>query len=466
MSRVVVVGAGPAGLMAAQVLMEAGHDVQVFDRMPSVGRKLLRAGIGGLNLTHAEPFERFVTRYGVRQAICTTWLLQWGPQALRQWAAHLGVDTFVGSSQRVFPVGMKAAPLLRAWLQQLKNPPNGCAVQFHLRHCWSGELTVVKVPDAGSDGAAQSASTWNVGFVTPDGPVQFLADVVVFALGGGSWPQLGSDGAWVPWLTRLGMQISPLRASNCGFNVRTGASPADEPVAASQQGQQPVAPEGGTAQGWSAYFADRFAGTPMKTVVLQLNRPDGKSFRQRGEFVFTRTGVEGSLIYAASSMLREAIAEQGFVKIELDLKPDWSEVKVAQALGQTKHGRSLSSTLKGKLGFSGVHTALLHEVLPPHILASPLELAKAIKSFPLLLGSPRPISEAISTAGGLRLEALSDDLMALQMPGLFFAGEMLDWDAPTGGYLLTASLASGRVAGLGAVQWLNQNKTPWLTHRK
>lgn len=423
-AQVVVIGAGPAGLMAAQVLAQAGHCVRVFERMPTVGRKLLRAGVGGLNITHSESSDLFVTRYGERQALCERWLKAWGQADLLRWVQSLGVETFVGSSGRVFPKEMKAAPLLRAWLRRLQSPILGQPVHIATRHRWEGGL--VPVP------RASGATAWAVDLLGPDGPVRQEADAVVLALGGGSWPQLGSDGAWVPWLSHLGLNSVPLAPANCGFDVAHG-------------------------QGWIAYFAQHFAGTPLKTVVLHCKLPDGRQWSQRGELVITRTGIEGSLVYAASAHLREAIASQGAMTIELDLKPDWSQERLTAVLAAPRRGRSLSTLAKTKLGFTAVQCALLYEVLSPQTLASPHDLACAIKQLPITLTQARPLAEAISTAGGVDMNALTHDLMVRHLPGVFVAGEMLDWEAPTGGYLLTASWASGHVAGQGARAWLHQH---------
>ena len=419
--------------MAAEVLQAAGAQVQVLDAMPSAGRKLLRAGIGGLNLTHAEPYERFITRYFERQPQCTQWLDAWGPQALRDWAEGLGIATFVGSSQRVFPVDMKAAPLLRAWLRRLQSPIQGVPVQFHMRHRWTGRLQAV--PDRGVE---TRCAPWAIEVQTPHGVCEMQADALVLALGGGSWAKLGSDGAWVPSLLAAGVELAPLQPANCGFDVQT--------------------PSG---KGWSEFFSSRFAGSPLKGVVLTHTPTQGASFSRKGELVITQTGLEGSLVYAASKGLRQALAQEGLATLHLDLKPDWDEARLAAALAQPRGKRSLSHVLQGKVGLAPVHIALLHEVLPKECFAQAMTaaLAQAIKHLPLSLASPRPIDEAISTAGGVTLEALDDDLMVKALPGVFVAGEMLDWEAPTGGYLLTACMASGRVAGAAAHAYV-QRKTP------
>ena len=405
-STVVIIGAGPAGLMAAEMLSSAGVRVHVYDAMPSVGRKFLLAGLGGLNLTHAEPWTQFITRYGQRQTECAAWLQDYDAQAIRDWAQGLGIDTFVGSSQRVFPTDMKAAPLLRAWLHRLRHPTQGCAVTFHMRHRWNGQLT-------------HNTDGYSLSFDTPNGPHATQANVVVLALGGGSWSKLGSDGAWQPWLHSLGVDTTPLRPANCGFDV---------------------------AGGWSALLREKFAGSPVKGSVLNFG-----GFSRKGEFVLTATGIEGSLVYAASSLLRDAIERDGQATLHIDLKPEWTHERVLAEVAHPRGSRSLSNHLKGRLNLSPVHLALLHEVLPKEAMNDTAQVAAAIKSLPLTLSAPRPLDEAISSAGGVRLGALTPELMSRQHPGLFFAGEMLDWEAPTGGYLLSACLASGRIAAQGVL---------------
>lgn len=419
--RVAIVGAGPAGLMVAEVLARASQDqpldVHVFDAMPSAGRKFLLAGIGGLNLTHSEPFEAFVRRYGERQRAVGEWLRHFGPDEVQLWADGLGIDTFVGSSGKVFPRDMKAAPLLRAWLQRLKS----AGVQFHHRHRWLGW-------------AGESAR--ELRFATPAGEAVAEADAVVLALGGGSWAKLGSDGAWVPALRERGVDVAPLQPANCGFDVLTKD-------AASQP-----------RTGWSEHLRERFAGEPLKAVSLRVDGLRQPRFERRGEFVITRTGIEGSLVYAASSWLRDDIARHGSASLTLDLLPDHPGERVMAELRHPRGSRSLASHLKSRLGLHGVKAALLHEVLSREQMADPVWLGAAIKALPLDLAAPRPVDEAISTAGGVRLEAMTPSLMLRQLPGVFCAGEMNDWEAPTGGYLLTACLGSGRVVGGGVLDWL------------
>ncbi len=410
---VAVVGAGPAGLMAAEVLAAGGVQVEVFDAMPSVGRKFLLAGKGGLNLTHGEPFDAFVARYGSRRPEVEALLRRFDAAALRAWAQGLGIETFVGSSGRVFPVDLKAAPLLRAWLHRLR----GAGVVFHQRHRW-----------VGWDAAGHAR------FDTPDGERRVAAVAVVLALGGASWPHLGSDGRWAALLAQRGVGVAPLQPSNCGFDV---GLPQREP-------------------GWSPHFRDHHAGAPIKPVVLAFAGRDGAHLRRQGEFVVTATGIEGSLVYAASALLRDEIARHGDASLHLDLLPDRDAGFVAAEVARPRGSRSLSTHLKSRLGIAGVKAALLHEVLDRETMHDPARLAATIKALPLRLVAPRPIAEAISSAGGVRFEALDERLMSRDLPGVFCAGEMLDWEAPTGGYLLTACFASGRAAGQGVLDWLRQ----------
>ena len=425
---IAIVGAGPAGLMAAEVLANAGIQVDVYDAMPSAGRKFLLAGKGGLNLTHSEPLAPFMNRYASRREALAPLLAAFGPAELRAWAHGLGVATFVGSSGRVFPVDLKAAPLLRAWLHRLRV----AGVRFHMRHRWLGW--------GGSAAAATlvEGATQALRFATQMGETTVDADAVLLALGGASWARLGSDGAWVPWLEQRGVRVAPLRPSNCGFDVaRIGA--------------------GGELQaGWTEHFRSRFAGHPLKTVALSFARSGGAPFNAPGEFVVTDTGVEGSLVYAASALLREHIAAHGHAQVQIDLQPGRSAQFVHDEVARPRGSRSLSTHLKSRLGLDGVKAALLHELLPREAFADAARLAEAIKALPLTLVAARPIDEAISTAGGVRFEALDAGLMLRQLPGVFCAGEMLDWEAPTGGYLLTACFASGVAAGRGVLQHLQR----------
>jgi uncharacterized flavoprotein (TIGR03862 family) len=407
---VAIVGGGPAGLMAAETLSRAGLSVHLFDAMPSVGRKFLLAGKGGMNLTHAEALPAFVGRYGAQEERLRPLIDTFGPQAVRDWAEGLGISTFVGSSQRVFPTDMKAAPLLRAWLHRLRHPEGtGVPVVFHMRHRWTGWGGEALV------------------FEMPQGPLQVQARATVLALGGASWARLGSDGAWVNRLQAEGVEVAPLQPSNCGFDV---------------------------AGGWSPFFAERFAGQPFKSVAIRATDSLGQSFHRKGEFVATATGVEGSLIYAASSLLRDEIARKGQASFELDLLPDRSHEQVLAHVAHPRGSRSLSSHLKSRLGLEGIKMAIVNELLDKATMHEPARLATALKALPITLVAARPIDEAISSAGGVRWEGLDAGLMLKARPGLFCAGEMLDWEAPTGGYLLTACLASGVAAGEGVRRWL------------
>ena len=398
---VAVIGGGPAGLMAAEALVQGGARVDVYDAMPSVGRKFLMAGKGGMNITHAEPYDTFLSRYGASRANIEPLLQAFPPEALRVWIHGLGIDTFVGSSGRVFPADMKAAPMLRAWLHRLRE--NGAS--FHVRHRWIG---------------------WNeqgsLQFATPGGVLTVQADAVVLALGGGSWPQLGSDAAWVPLLAQRCVDIAPLRPANCGFNVA-----------------------------WSAFFKERFGGEPLKSVAATFGE-----VRKPGECVVTEHGIEGGVIYALSAALRDAIEKHGHALLHLDLLPDWTLQRVQDEVAHPRGSRSLSSHLHSRLGLKGVKANLLREVLTAEQMHDSALLAATIKHLPLRLDSARPLSEAISTAGGVAFAALDENLMLRNMPGVFCAGEMLDWEAPTGGYLLTACFASGKAAGKGVLDWSKQ----------
>ncbi len=409
--RVAIVGGGPAGLMAAETLALAGVQVEVFDAMPSVGRKFLLAGRGGLNITHSEAFDAFAGRYGTRRDRIEPLISAFGPQALRDWVEALGVGTFVGTSGRVFPDGMKAAPLLRAWLQRLRE----AGVRFHVRHRWTGWT---------DDGRLR--------FATPAGPLEVRADATILALGGGSWARLGSDGAWVPLIAARGIEVAPLRPANCGFLV--------------------ASPRADAAGGWSEHFRSRFAGQPLKSVAMRL---DGDSAAARpGEAMISADGIEGSLIYALSAAIRERIDAAGSATLSIDLAPGRPLERVLAEVSHPRGARSLASHLQSRVGIAGVKMALLRECLSPDELADPARLAAAIKALPLRLTATRPLDEAISSAGGVRFEDLDTGLMVRRQPGLFLAGEMLDWEAPTGGYLLTACFASGRRAGEGALAWL------------
>ena len=402
--RVAIIGGGPAGLMAAEVLGQAGVNVDLYDAMPSVGRKFLLAGVGGMNITHAEDYAAFVSRYGERAGDLRPLLDAFSPDSLREWIHGLGIDTFVGSSGRVFPSDMKAAPLLRAWLKRLRES----GVQLHTRQRWLGW---------DEHGALRIAG--------PQGETQVEADATLLALGGGSWARLGSDGAWVPSLQNRGIAIAPLQPANCGFEVA----------------------------GWSEHLREKFAGAPLKTVSLAL---PGEAPR-KGEFVLTATGIEGSLVYALSAPIRNTINRDGAATVLLDLLPDRTLTQVASVLARPQGSQSMAKHLHRQLKLDGVKAALLRELTDATTFQAPQALAAAIKALPIRLVRPRPLDEAISSAGGVPFEELDEDLMLRRLPGVFCAGEMLDWEAPTGGYLLTACFASGRAAAEGMLRWLRAN---------
>jgi len=404
-SRVAIIGGGPAGLMAAEVLGQAGISVDLYDAMPSVGRKFLLAGVGGMNITHAEDYAAFASRYGERAGDLRPLLDAFTPAALREWIHGLGIDTFVGSSGRLFPTDMKAAPLLRAWLRRLRES----GVRIHTRQRWLGWDAQGVLRIAGADGESLIET-----------------DATLLALGGGSWARLGSDGAWVPLLTARGIAIAPLQPANCGFEV----------------------------QAWSEHLRDKFAGAPLKTVSLAL--PD--TAPRKGEFVLTATGIEGSLVYALAAPIRETINRDGAATVLLDLLPDRTLAQVASALARPRGAQSMAKHLHRQLKLDGVKAALLRELTDAATFQDPQALAAAIKALPIRLVRPRPLDEAISSAGGVPFEALDASLMLRQLPGVFCAGEMLDWEAPTGGYLLTACFASGRAAAEGMLRWLRTER--------
>ncbi|WNW13278.1 TIGR03862 family flavoprotein [Pseudomonas sp. DTU_2021_1001937_2_SI_NGA_ILE_001] len=402
-SSIAIIGGGPAGLMAAEVLSQAGMQVDLYDAMPSVGRKFLLAGVGGMNITHSEPWPAFISRYAERTAQVEPLLRDFDADSLRQWIHGLGIETFVGSSGRVFPTDMKAAPLLRAWLKRLRES----GVNLHTRHRWLGW---------NSDGSLRIAG--------PDGERAVSTDALLLALGGASWARLGSDGAWLPWLQAKGVEVATLRPSNCGFEVTA----------------------------WSELLRSRFAGAPLKNIAMGLHREQMRP----GECVVTETGVEGSLVYALSAPIRERIARDGHATLLIDLLPGKSVAQVEKALAKPRGSRSMARHLSGQLGLDGVKAALLRELAPAGQFDDPQRLAASIKALPLQLLRTRPLDEAISTAGGVRFEAMNEHLMLNALPGVFCAGEMLDWEAPTGGYLLTACFASGRTAAQGILDWLQQ----------
>ncbi len=407
---IVIIGGGPAGLIAAQTVRAAGIEVDLFDAMGSVGRKFLIAGKGGLNLTHSEPRPAFDARYRERAREVGEWLDGFDADALRAWAGGFGIDTYVGSSGRVFPNDRKAAPLLRGWVRRLRES----GVRFHVQHRWLGW------DDAGA-----------LRFNTPEGERRIDAPATILAMGGGSWPQLGSDGAWVRPMQAAGIDIAPLQPANCGFDID-----------------------------WSTHVSERFAGSPLKPVIAHWQDANGIEHSLQGECVLTETGIEGSVIYAISADLRAAIARDGEAMLWLDLAPGRDAERLREALDKPRGKRSLGDHLRRQAGLDAAKIALVFEVLGRDAGSDIDLLAKTIKRLPLRLLRPRPIAETISTAGGVRLEALDDALMLEAMPGVFCAGEMLDWEAPTGGYLLQACFASGLRAGLGAVTWLSAGNPP------
>ncbi|PWB36993.1 aminoacetone oxidase family FAD-binding enzyme [Pseudomonas sp. NDM] len=402
-THVAVIGGGPAGLMAAEVLSQAGVRVDLYDGMPSVGRKFLLAGVGGMNITHSEAYPAFLARYAERAPQIAPLLRAFDADALCRWIHELGIETFIGSSGRVFPTDMKAAPLLRAWLKRLRDS----GVVIHTRHRWLGW-------DA--DGALRIAS--------PEGEFSVNPDATLLALGGGSWSRLGSDGAWMLPLEQRGVDLAPLQPSNCGFEV----------------------------QAWSDLMVSKFAGAPLKNIAIGLN----DDIPRLGECVITATGIEGSLIYALSAPIREAINRYGAAVIHIDLLPGRPVDKLQAALSKPRGSRSMAKHLHSQVGVDGVKAALLRELTDAETFADPALLARAIKALPLTLVKTRPLDEAISSAGGVRFEAMDERLMLKAAPGVFCAGEMLDWEAPTGGYLLTGCFASGRAAGLGMLEWLRR----------
>jgi uncharacterized flavoprotein (TIGR03862 family) len=401
---VAIIGGGPAGLMAAEVLSQAGFRVDVYDAMPSVGRKFLLAGVGGMNITHSEAYPAFLSRYAERAPMIAPLLRSFGADALCEWIHELGIQTFVGSSGRVFPTDMKAAPLLRAWLKRLRD----AGVVIHTRHRWLG---------------------WNADnslrIANPEGELAVNPAATLLALGGASWARLGSDGAWLPLLEQRGVRIAPLQPANSGFEVSA----------------------------WSDLLRSKFAGAPLKNIAIGLQ---GQALRL-GECVLTETGIEGSLIYALSAQIREAINQHGSAVVEIDLLPGKRLADVQKALSKPRGSRSMSKHLHSQLGIDGVKAGLLRELASAESFADPTLLANALKALPLTLVRPRPLDEAISTAGGVTFEAMDSRLMLNALPGVFCAGEMLDWEAPTGGYLLTGCFASGRAAGLGMVEWLRHS---------
>ncbi|WP_423204356.1 TIGR03862 family flavoprotein [Pseudomonas kribbensis] len=402
-AHVAIIGGGPAGLMAAEVLSQAGVRVDLYDGMPSVGRKFLLAGVGGMNITHSEAWPAFLSRYAERAPNIAPLLRAFDADALCRWIHELGIETFIGSSGRVFPTDMKAAPLLRAWLKRLRDS----GVVIHTRHRWLGW---------DENGALRIDS--------PEGEKTLSPDATLLALGGGSWSRLGSDGAWMLPLEQRGVGLAPLQPSNCGFEV----------------------------QAWSEVMVSKFAGAPLKNIAIGLN----DDAPRLGECVITATGIEGSLIYALSAPIREAINVHGAATVHIDLLPGRPVDKLQAALSKPRGSRSMAKHLHSQVGIDGVKAALLRELTDAATFADPALLARAIKALPLTLVKTRPLDEAISSAGGVTFEAMDERMMLKALPGVFCAGEMLDWEAPTGGYLLTGCFASGRAAGIGMLDWLKQ----------
>ncbi|WP_303749650.1 TIGR03862 family flavoprotein [Stenotrophomonas pigmentata] len=401
---VAVIGGGPAGLFAAERLRAAGVAVNLYEAKGSPGRKFLIAGKGGLNLTHSDLRPLFDSRYRERQAEVASWLDGFDADALRRWAQGFGVETYVGSSGRVFPVDRKAAPLLRGWVRRLKEQ----GVRFHVQHRWLGW---------NPDGSLRMA--------TADGEISIKADATVLALGGGSWPELGSDGSWMPVLQERGVDTAPLQSANCGFDID-----------------------------WTTHFRDRHAGAPIKPVIAHWTDLQGHAQSLQGECVISEYGIEGSLIYALAADLRETLNRAGAVTLELDLVPGRDEARLLADLGRSRKGRSFGEHLRRATGVDAAKAGLLFEVLGKDAGNDLEAVARTLKRLPLQLLRPRPMAETISTAGGVRLEAMDDGLMLTAQPGVFCAGEMLDWEAPTGGYLLTACYASGQRAAEGVIRWL------------
>lgn len=403
--KIIVVGAGPAGLMAAEVIRAAGHDVDVYDAKPTACRKFLLAGIGGLNITHSEPYAEFIQRYYEKSAWMEESIHSFNADHLRQWVHNLGIETFVGTSGRVFPKEMKAAPLLRSWLKRLRE----AGVRFHMKH----KLVAL-------DGR-------HLTFEQDTQQIEATADAVVLAMGGASWSKLGSDGAWQEILKGAGVITHPLQSANCGFLCD-----------------------------WSEHLRQQYAGSPLKNIGISFTTLQKQPIYQRGECILSEYGMEGSLIYAFSKHLRDSINHAGHAQIFLDLLPDTPHGKLLEKLNRKKDKESFSKYLKRTTGISGAKAALLYESTN-HLstLTSP-ELAQLIKNLPISFHATRPIEEAISSAGGVCESSVNNDLMIKCLDGIFCAGEMLDWEAPTGGYLLTACFATGRKAGLGVNSYLHR----------
>lgn len=405
--NICIIGGGPAGLMAAEQLTNAGYQVDLFEAMPTVGRKLLLAGIGGLNLTHSEPYPQFCERYSEAQAFLQPSLDAFKPNNLREWCQSLGIETFIGTSGRVFPSDMKAAPLLRAWLKRLTQQ----GLRIYTRHYWQGWQ---------DDKQLQ--------FQTPNGLIIKPYDVLLLALGGGSWRKLGCDGLWLNYLQNQGIQTTAFKPSNGGFKVN-----------------------------WSDFIHQRFAGAPLKGITLSFTDLKGQTETRQGEFIINQDGVEGSLIYAFSARLRDSLYAQQSATIYLDLLPHLQAATLHELLSKRPKQKSLSSYLKSRLKLDDLKTALVFEALGVDKTPSVTQLTILLKQLPLSLIDTFPIDKAISTAGGICLSELDEHLMLKRLPAVFCAGEMLDWEAPTGGYLLTACFATGKQAGQGILRWLKHH---------
>jgi len=398
--RIAIIGGGPAGLAAAELLSLSGHAVTVYDAMPTFARKFLLAGKSGLNITHSEDYARFATRFGAAAGRLRPALDAFTPGDIRDWAAGLGTETFVGSSGRVFPTVMKASPLLRAWLRRLEAQ----GVTLRSRHRWVGFAEEGYLCE------------------TPEGRSIVHCDAALLALGGASWPRLGSDARWLPWLSEKGVEIDAFQPANCGFVV-----------------------------GWSQNFSERFAGEPVKSVTAT-----SEAGTCPGEFVITASGIEGSLVYANAASLRDRLLTHGSAALTLDLTPGRTTERLARDLARQDAKSSFSNRLRKGAGLDGVKAALLRELAPERNRTDPERLAGIIKALPIPVLATRPIAEAISSAGGIRWSGIDDGFMLKALPGTFVAGEMLDWEAPTGGYLLTACLATGRAAARGIEAWIQR----------
>ena len=406
---IAIIGAGPAGLIAAEVIASAGFSVSIYDAMPSVGRKFLLAGVGGMNITHSEPHAKLVSRYFDASSDLQPFLDQFTADNLRDWIHQLGVETFVGTSGRVFPKEMKAAPLLRAWLHRLRS----MGVAIFTRHQWqgwaeSGELVFMR------NNADKTSEQ-----------ILVKADACVLALGGASWPQLGSTGKWVDYLSQKNIDVRNLLPANCGFNCN-----------------------------WSEKFAAEFSGQPLSTISLGCYDLKGQFHSLRSEAIIANFGIEGTGVYALSSYLREKIELEGSVELMIDLLPDFSLERITSLLSKDRQKNSMTNFLRKQLNLSPIKLALLRELTDKDLWSDAVKLSQAIKQLRLVCRSTRPIDEAISTAGGVIFTEVDSNLMLKKLPGVFCAGEMLDWEASTGGYLLTACFATGRAAGLGVVEYL------------